>query len=98
MSIGLGEILITLLVGFIVVGPEDLPKVARTVARWVRKIRQMMKELSKNVEAEIKLDEDIREVKEELKDVSSEFERVQREVVLHAEEGTKVVEINCESK
>ena len=29
MSIGIGEILLVLVVGFVVVGPEDLPKVAR---------------------------------------------------------------------
>ena len=53
MGIGLGEFVIVLLVAFIVVGPEDLPKVARTLARWVKTARKTMKEISGTFEEDL---------------------------------------------
>ena len=52
MSIGIGEILLVLVVGFVVVGPEDLPKVARGLAKIVKKLRNMMKDVTKSFEEE----------------------------------------------
>ena len=56
LSIGLGEIFVVLLVAFFVVGPEDLPKIARTLAIWVKKIRTTMKELTTSFENELELE------------------------------------------
>ena len=53
MSIGIGEILLILVVGFVVVGPEDLPKVARGLAKCVKKIRSLMKDVTKSFEEEL---------------------------------------------
>ncbi|MEG0798373.1 MAG: Sec-independent protein translocase protein TatB [Acidaminococcaceae bacterium] len=85
MSIGLGEIMIVLIVGFLVVGPEDLPKIARTLASWLKRSRAAMKDLTKSFEDEI----DINDVKKNVQAVNSEVERMQREVLLHAEEVKK---------
>ena len=57
MSIGIGEILLVLVVGFVVVGPEDLPKVARGLAKIVKKLRNMMKDVTKSFEEELELEE-----------------------------------------
>ena len=38
-NIGVGEILIVLVVAFVIVGPDDLPKVARWLGRQVRRPR-----------------------------------------------------------
>ncbi len=43
-NIGLGELLIVLLVAYVVVGPRDLPKIARWLARFVRRIRSLNRE------------------------------------------------------
>ncbi|MDD4321712.1 MAG: Sec-independent protein translocase protein TatB [Acidaminococcaceae bacterium] len=85
MGIGIGEIMVVLIIGFIVVGPEDLPKVARTLAKCVKKIRSYMKELTKSFEEEIKADE-IKEAGRNIKSLTSEFERVQQDVLRHAAE------------
>ncbi len=53
MGIGLGEAALILVIAFGVVGPDDLPKVTRTIAGWVRTIRQAMKELSGSLEQEL---------------------------------------------
>lgn len=47
MNIGFGELIMILLVAFLVVGPKDLPKVARWLGRQVRMIRRMIEELKK---------------------------------------------------
>lgn len=80
MSIGFGELIVILCVAFFVVGPEDLPKVARAVARLIKSIRSITseatQELEKNLELEDKEDlealkktkQDIKEVKDSLQD------------------------------
>ena len=42
-NIGLGELLILLLIAFVVVGPEDLPKVTRSIAKALRSLRSLFK-------------------------------------------------------
>ena len=39
MGLGLGEIILILILAFVVVGPDDLPKVARWLGRQVRRLR-----------------------------------------------------------
>ena len=46
-NIGFSELIIVLLIAFLVVGPKDLPKVARWLGRMVRKLRQMIQEVKK---------------------------------------------------
>ena len=82
MSIGLGEIFVVLLVAFFVVGPEDLPKIARTLAIWVKKIRTTMKELTTSFENEIELEK----VKKDVGNLPSEVEKAQQEVFKQASE------------
>ncbi|WP_081674511.1 Sec-independent protein translocase subunit TatA/TatB [Butyrivibrio sp. VCD2006] len=53
IGMGAGELLIILLVAFIVVGPEDLPKVARKLGKVVRRFRSAVQELT----GDINLDE-----------------------------------------
>lgn len=87
MSIGLGEIFVILLVAFFVVGPEDLPKIARTLAIWVKKIRTTMKELTTSFENELELEK----VKKDVGTLSSEVEKAQQEVFKQASEAKILV-------
>ena len=50
IGMGAGEILIILLVAFIVVGPEDLPKVARKLGKGVRHLKSAMRELTDDID------------------------------------------------
>lgn len=77
-----------LLVAFLVVGPKDLPKVARWLGRMVRKMRQLIREVKKEtgwdeLEKEFKdtksdMDETIKDVKKDL-DISSELKDAGKE-------------------
>ena len=77
-----------LLIAFLVVGPKDLPKVARWLGRMVRKLRQLIREVKKEtgwdeLEKEFKdtksdIDETMKEVKQDL-DISSELKDAAKE-------------------
>lgn len=60
-NIGFSELLLILLVAFVIVGPKELPKVARSVARWIRRAREMLAGLQE----ESGLDETIQELRQE---------------------------------
>ena len=58
-NIGFAELLVILLIAFVVVGPKDLPKIARALGRFVKYIRKMIEEVKREsgldeVEQEIK--------------------------------------------
>ena len=44
-NIGFSELIIVLLIAFLVVGPKDLPKVARWLGRMVKKLKQLIREV-----------------------------------------------------
>lgn len=44
-GIGASEVVLILLIAFIVVGPKDLPKIARALARVYKSIRAMIDQL-----------------------------------------------------
>jgi Tat protein translocase TatB subunit len=50
IGMGAGELLIILLVAFVVVGPEDLPKVARKIGKAVKRFRSAMRELTDDID------------------------------------------------
>ena len=44
LNIGFGELLVVLLIAYVIVGPRDLPRIARWLGRQVRRIRRMNRE------------------------------------------------------
>lgn len=46
-NIGFAELVVVLLVAFLIVGPKDLPRVARWIARQLKALRRMLQELKK---------------------------------------------------
>ena len=43
-NIGFSELILVLIIAYVIVGPDDLPKVARWLGRTVRKVRGMIRE------------------------------------------------------
>ena len=60
------EIVLILLVALIVVGPERLPRLARTMGAYVGKARSMFNSVRDEVEREVQLDE-LRKAERDLK-------------------------------
>lgn len=51
-GIGTAEILIILCIALVVLGPKELPRVARTVGRGIRELQRAKDDLRKNIEFE----------------------------------------------
>jgi len=71
------KILIVLLVAFLVVGPKDLPKVARWIARQVRTIKKLVNEVKKETGWD--------EFAKELKDTRADVEKTVQEANVEKE-------------
>ena len=56
-DVGFAELLLLSIVGLLVLGPERLPRVARTLGGFVRKARRSWMSLKQTIEAEIRADE-----------------------------------------
>ena len=65
-NIGFSELILVLVIAYVIVGPKDLPKVARFLARLVRRSRQLIRELKK----EVGWDEMLKETEDVRKDVN----------------------------
>jgi len=64
-NIGGAELVVILLIAFVVVGPKDLPKIARALGRMFRSLRSMVEE----VKRETGLDELTKDLKEAERDI-----------------------------
>ena len=56
-DVGFAELLLLSLVGLLVLGPERLPKVARTLGGLARKARSSWLSLKRSIEAEMRAEE-----------------------------------------
>jgi sec-independent protein translocase protein TatB len=66
-NIGFEELIVILLVAFVIVGPKDLPKVARALGRFVKTIKQMYADFKE----ETGLDEAIDEFQDASRDIGN---------------------------
>lgn len=89
-NIGAAELILLLLIAFVVVGPKDLPKIARAIGRFVRYIREMI--------AEIKKETGFDEVAEELKGVERDVRQTIKSADIRPDLQKTQLEINKELK
>ena len=68
-DVGFAEILLLSVVGLLVLGPERLPKVARTLGGMMRKARSSWTSLKRSIDAELRAEE----LKKPLDDLKKEF-------------------------
>lgn len=68
-DIGFAELLVLAVIAMVVVGPERLPGVLRTVGKTVGQARRFMTGLQNQIEQEIKLDELNKKIMAETKDM-----------------------------
>ena len=65
-DVGFFELLLIGMVALLVVGPERLPKLARTVGMWLGRGRRFISSVKEDIDREIKADE-LREILEKQK-------------------------------
>lgn len=73
-----GEMAVVGVVALVVLGPEKLPKVARTVGRWVGRARRYMHDLSTELERETQASElrrQLRDVQTAMRDTQQQLSR-----------------------
>lgn len=98
-NIGFSELLLVLLVAFLVVGPKDLPKVARRLGRTVKKSRRLLNEIKKESGWD-ELEKEVRDVQHDVKDtvkqgdVSAELREAKKSVQDSAEKFDKDTKSN----
>ena len=56
-DIGFSEILLVFVIGLVVLGPERLPGVVKTAARWIRTVRSMSAAVQQQISDELQLEE-----------------------------------------
>src|SRR5512139_1790246 len=66
-DVGFSELLLTALVALLVIGPERLPKVARTIGLWTGRARRFVNQVKDDIEREMKAEELKRIVQEQAK-------------------------------
>lgn len=76
-NIGMMELVLILLVAFLVVGPKDLPKVARWIARQIKNLRKLVREVKKETGWD--------ELAAEFKDTGDELRSTLKEADVRAE-------------
>ncbi len=51
-GVGTGELIVILIIAILILGPKEIPKVARTIGRAMREIRRVKDDLTQNIEFE----------------------------------------------
>jgi len=72
-DMGFLELLLIGIIALIVLGPERLPKAARTVGLWVGKARQGFESIKTEIDRELKLKELQQQIAEQKAELSSEL-------------------------
>jgi sec-independent protein translocase protein TatB len=73
-DIGFSELFVILLVGLIVIGPERLPKVARTLGALFGRLQRYVNDVKADISREVELEE-LRKMKSEFEDAARSVEK-----------------------
>ncbi len=84
-DIAFSELLIIGVIALIVIGPERLPKVARTAGQWLGKLNRYVSQVKQDIDRDIKLDE-LRKMQQEMKDTVQRYEILAKEGARQVEE------------
>ncbi|MCG6951468.1 MAG: Sec-independent protein translocase protein TatB [Betaproteobacteria bacterium] len=83
-DIGFTELLVIGVVALIVVGPERLPRVARTVGALLGRLQRYVADVKADINREVELEE-LRKMKDSVQQAASEFETSMNEDLRKAE-------------
>ena len=72
-DIGFSELMLIGLVALIVIGPERLPRVARTVGHLAGRLQRYVSDVKADINREMELDE-LRKMRDEMQQTASEME------------------------
>ena len=97
-DIGFTELMVIGVVALIVIGPEKLPRVARTVGHLAGRLQRYVADVKADINREIELDE-LRKMRDSMQEAASKFETsVQSELNKTETELNKAVETAVQDK
>jgi sec-independent protein translocase protein TatB len=90
-DIGFSEIVVIALVALIVIGPERLPKVARTLGHMFGRLQRYVNEVKADINREIELDE-LRKLQAQVQSAARDIEQSVTQAAREVESGVRTVE------
>ncbi|WP_163558081.1 Sec-independent protein translocase protein TatB [Halomonas sp. NO4] len=87
-DIGFLELLLLGVVGLLVLGPERLPKAARTLGLWIGKVKRTVSGMQKEINAQLEAEELRQKLKEQQTKLDKSLGKAKRDVERLAEEET----------
>jgi sec-independent protein translocase protein TatB len=90
-DIAFSEIAVIAVVALVVIGPERLPKVARTLGHMFGRLQRYVNDVKADINREIELDE-LRKLKGEVQSAAQEIERSVTQAASEVEGGVRAVE------
>lgn len=87
-DIAFSELLVIGIIALVVIGPERLPKVARTAGQWLGKLNRYVSQVKQDIDRDIKLDE-LRKMQQEMKDTAQKYEIMAKDGARVAEEAVE---------
>ncbi|MCE8022637.1 MULTISPECIES: Sec-independent protein translocase protein TatB [Halomonadaceae] len=79
-DIGFLELLILGIVGLLVLGPERLPKAARTAGLWVGKIKRTVSSMQREINSQLEAEELRQKLKEQQSKLDESLNKAKRDV------------------
>ena len=90
-DIGFSEIVVIAVVALIVIGPERLPKVARTLGHLFGRMQRYVNDVKADISREMELDE-LRKLQREMQGAAREFEQSVTSAASEVQAGVRSVE------
>jgi sec-independent protein translocase protein TatB len=89
-DIAFSELLVIGIVALIVIGPERLPKLARTAGQWLGRLNRYVAQVKQDIDRDMKLEE-LRRLQQEMKETAQRYEILADETRREIEEETDQV-------
>ena len=90
-DIGFSEIVVVAVVALIVIGPERLPKAARTLGHLFGRLQRYVNDVKSDISREIELDE-LRKLQQQVQSAASDFKSSVESAARGVESGVRSVE------
>ena len=97
IDVNFSELLVIAVVALVVVGPERLPKVARTLGLLFGRVQRYVAEVKTDINRELKLEE-LRKVEADMRASASSMEHTMTDEVNRAEQGIKAAAESIEAQ
>jgi sec-independent protein translocase protein TatB len=94
-DIGFSEIVVIAVVALIVIGPEKLPKTARTLGHLFGRLQRYVNEVKSDINREMELEE-LRKLQQEVKTAAQDFQTSMTSTAQEVESSVRAVESAAE--